>query len=187
MKDLSSVETLAIPADVTVKVKARTITVTGPRGTLTKNVGHVAMDIQIVGPKVTFTVWHGGRKHVACLRTIKSLVENMITGVTKGFLYKMKLVYAHFPINAIPAADGQSIQIRNFLGEKIVRDCAMLEGVKVSLSDVKDELIIQGNDIENVSQSAASITDKTRVKEKDIRKFLDGVYISERTNVVQEE
>lgn len=48
MKDLSSVETLTIPADVTVKVKARTITVTGPRGTLTKNVGHVAMDIQIV-------------------------------------------------------------------------------------------------------------------------------------------
>ncbi|WOO85545.1 60S ribosomal protein L9-A [Vanrija pseudolonga] len=187
MKDLSSVETLAIPADVTVKVKARTITVTGPRGTLTKNVGHVAMDIQIVGQKVTFTVWHGGRKHVACLRTIKSAVENMITGVTKGFLYKMKLVYAHFPINAIPAADGASIQIRNFLGEKIVRDCPMLEGVKVSLSDIKDELIIQGNDIEKVSQSAASITDKTRVKEKDIRKFLDGVYISERTNVVQDE
>ena len=32
---------------------------------------------------VVFTVWHGARKHVACLRTIKSLVENMITGVTK--------------------------------------------------------------------------------------------------------
>lgn len=48
MKDLSSVETLAIPADVTVKVKARKVTVEGPRGTLHKNVGHVAMDIQIV-------------------------------------------------------------------------------------------------------------------------------------------
>lgn len=33
--------------------------------------------------KVVFTVWHGARKHVACLRTIKSLVENMIIGVTK--------------------------------------------------------------------------------------------------------
>lgn len=48
MKDLTSVETLAIPSDVTVKVKARTITVEGPRGSLTKNVGHVAMDIQVV-------------------------------------------------------------------------------------------------------------------------------------------
>lgn len=58
------------------------------------------------------------------------------------------------------------------VGEKIVRECKMLEGAKVSLSDVKDEIIIQGNDIEKVSQSAASITDKTRVKDKDIRKFL---------------
>jgi ribosomal protein L6P/L9E len=60
------------------------------------------------------------------------------------------------------------------VGEKIVRECPMAEGVKVSLSDVKDEIIIQGNDIQSVSQSAAAITDKCRVKDKDIRKFLDG-------------
>lgn len=28
-----------------------------------------------------------------------SHIENLITGVTKGFLYKMRFVYAHFPIN----------------------------------------------------------------------------------------
>ena len=94
---------------------------------------------------------------------------------SQGFLYKMRLVYAHFPINAIPADDGCSIQIRNFLGEKIVRTCPMGKGVTVKLSDVKDEIIISGNDVEQVSQSAASITDRTRVKDKDIRKFLDGV------------
>ncbi|WWD17556.1 hypothetical protein CI109_101997 [Kwoniella shandongensis] len=188
MKDISSVETLAVPEGVTVAIKARTVTVEGPRGKLVKNVGHIQLDIQVVktakASKVVFTVWHGARKHVACLRTVKSMVENMIIGVTKGFLYKMRLVYAHFPINAIPSDDGSSIQIRNFLGEKFVRDCPMLEGTKISLSDVKDELILQGNDIEKVSQSAASITDKTRVRDKDIRKFLDGVYISERTTVV---
>lgn len=137
--------------------------------------------------KVVFTVWHGARKHVACLRTIRSAVENMIIGVTKGFLYKMKLVYAHFPINAIPSSDGESVEIRNFLGEKVARQCPMLPGTTIALSDVKDELILQGNDIENVSQSAASITDKCRVKNKDIRKFLDGIYISERTTVVKDE
>ncbi|ORX36942.1 putative 60S ribosomal protein l9 [Kockovaella imperatae] len=190
MKDITSVETLTIPEGVTVTIKARKVTVEGPRGTLTKDVGHVAMDIQIVpraGKKViVFTVWHGARKHVACLRTIKSLVENMITGVTKGFLYKMKLVYAHFPINAIPENDGAALQIRNFLGEKYIRNVPMLEGVKISTSDVKDELILQGNDVQNVSQSASSITDVCRVKNKDIRKFLDGVYTTERTTVVQE-
>ncbi|KAK4684649.1 large subunit ribosomal protein L9e, partial [Tremellales sp. Uapishka_1] len=191
MKDITSVENLIVPEGVTVALKARQITVEGPRGKLVKKVAHIQLDMQIVktakDTRVVFTIWHGNRKHVACLRTVKSLVENMITGVTKGFLYKMRLVYAHFPINAIPADDGSAVQIRNFLGEKIVRDCAMLGDTKVSLSEVKDEIIIQGNDIEHVSQSAASITDKTRVKDKDIRKFLDGVYVSEKTNVVIEE
>lgn len=53
------------------------------------------------------------------------------------------------------------------MGEKVVRKCPMLEGVTVK-EGAKDELVIEGNDIENVSQSAASITDKCRVKEKDV-------------------
>lgn len=39
------------------------------------------MDLKIVqssrGYEVKFVVWHGGRKHVACLRTVKSIVENV--------------------------------------------------------------------------------------------------------------
>lgn len=42
---------------------------------------------------------HGARKNVACLRTVRSIISNMIVGVTKGFKYKMRYVYAHFPIN----------------------------------------------------------------------------------------
>ena len=33
------------------------------------------------------------------IRQVCSHIENLITGVTKGFLYKMRFVYAHFPIN----------------------------------------------------------------------------------------
>ena len=86
MRDVIKTEELEIPEGVQIEVKARLITVTGPRGTLTKNVRHVDMDIRVLKgktTKVTLAVWQGGRKHVACLRTIRSLINNMVTGVTK--------------------------------------------------------------------------------------------------------
>ena len=44
-------------------------------------------------------IHHGVRKNVAALRTVRTLINNLIIGVTKGFKYKMRYVYAHFPIN----------------------------------------------------------------------------------------
>jgi len=160
MRDVIKTEELDIPSGVEIVVKSRLITVTGPRGTLTKNVRHIDMDIRVLKgktTKVTLAVWQGGRKHVACLRTIRSLINNMVTGVTKGFRYKMRAVYAHFPINCIIQDNGHAVEIRNFLGEKIVRHVNMLDGVNVAESSQKDELVLEGNDIDNVSQSAASI------------------------------
>ncbi len=59
------------------------------------------MDIRLVkspkGNKVKFIVWHGGRKHLACIRTAAAVFSNMIKGVTVGFQYKVRAVYAHFP------------------------------------------------------------------------------------------
>lgn len=149
MRDIYKDEELLVPEGVKVTIRARVVTVEGPKGSLCKHVKHINMDLKLLstpkGQLVKFIVWHGGRKHVACLRTVKSLVENMIIGVTKGFLYKMRAVYAHFPINIIIADDAKSVEIRNFLGEKRVRHVPMLEGVTVAESKAqKDEITIQG-------------------------------------------
>ena len=48
MKDITANESLSIPEGVDIKIKSRIVTVTGPRGTLTKAVRHIQMDIQIV-------------------------------------------------------------------------------------------------------------------------------------------
>ncbi|KAI7908223.1 ribosomal protein L6, alpha-beta domain-containing protein [Cokeromyces recurvatus] len=181
MKDIYKQDELVIPEGVKVSIKSRQVTVEGPRGVLTKNLRHLNIEITVVGQKVRFVVHHGLRKHVACIRTVRSLVNNMIIGVTKGYQYKMRYVYAHFPINVIISDAGDAVEIRNFLGQKVVFNVKMREGVKVESSkSQKDELILTGNSLENVSQSAADIQQSCLVKNKDIRKFLDGIYVSER-------
>ncbi|CAJ2643982.1 unnamed protein product [Trifolium pratense] len=75
------------------------------------------------------------------------------------------------------------------LGEKKVRKVDLLDGVSIVRSEkVKDEVVLDGNDIELVSRSCALINQRCHVyKNKDIKKFLDGIYVSEKGSVVTEE
>merc|ERR1712031_44325 len=150
---------------------------------------HLAVDIYMVD-KETIKVekWFGKKKQLASVRTVCSHIENLFKGVMKGFLYKMRAVYAHFPISCAISEGGSLIEVRNFLGEKYIRRVRMHGGVTVENSKgQKDELIVSGNSIEAVSQSAALIQQSTTVKNKDIRKFLDGLYVSEKTTVEKDE
>merc|ERR1712000_598609 len=178
---------------VKVGIKTRTVTVEGPRGKLVKNLGHLAVSFKHAGKNVIkIELHHGNRKNVATLRTVRTIINNLIIGVTKGFKYKMRYVYAHFPINVNIEKNKETglfeVEIRNFIGEKLVRRVVMQPGVEVDVSTAqKDELVLSGNDLQNVSQSAADIQQICRVRNKDIRKFLDGLYVSEKGNIVQDE
>ncbi|KAJ3153403.1 60S ribosomal protein L9 [Geranomyces michiganensis] len=188
MKSIIQEKDIVIPEGVTLDVKSRVVRVKGPRGVLNKDLKHVNMEILRVAPnKIRIKVWHGVRKHIACIRTVASHIENMIKGVTKGFEYKMRFVYAHFPINVNVVDNGGEVEIRNFLGEKIVRRIKMLGDTKIEHSTAqKDEIILTGNNIDHVSQSAASIQQSCAVKNKDIRKFLDGIYVSEKGLLIKD-
>ncbi|KAF2916772.1 hypothetical protein DAI22_09g144800 [Oryza sativa Japonica Group] len=172
MKTILASETMEIPEGVTVQVAAKVVTVEGPRGKLTRNFKHLNLDFQLLegGRKLQVDAWFGTRRTMAAIRTAISHVQNLITGVTKGYRYKMRFVYAHFPINASITNSNTAIEIRNFLGEK----------------KVKDELVLDGNDIELVSRSAALINQKCHVKNKDIRKFLDGIYVSDKGTITED-
>ncbi|GAB1221126.1 hypothetical protein ENUP19_0064G0035 [Entamoeba nuttalli] len=186
---LKKTEHVVIPEGVTIEINRKNIKVTGPRGSLTREFQHPKVDIyasKLVvkkeGPKenvVVIDMWYGNRRDSAVVRTIASHIKNMITGVTKGYQYKMRVVYAHFPVTLVIADDGKSIQVQNFLGEKRTRHISMYDGVVVKKLG-KDEICLEGNDVEKVSQSAANIHAANLVRNKDIRQFLDGVYVSEK-------
>ncbi|KAL2108785.1 hypothetical protein VUR80DRAFT_3381 [Thermomyces stellatus] len=189
MKFIHSQELLNIPEGVKVNIKSRVVTVEGPRGKLVKDLSHLAVSFSKPKAKVlAIEMHHGSRKSVAALRTVKTIISNLITGVTKGYVYKLRYVYAHFPINVNVEKNSETdcyeVEIRNFVGQKLVRRVNIRPGVEVEISKAqKDELILSGISCEDVSQSAADIQQSCRVRHKDIRKFLDGIYVSEKTNI----
>lgn len=190
MRQILSTRFIAIPKDVTITIKARTVTVKGPRGELTKTFKNRQTSmVKLSDKKIRVDIWGGSRKDLACLRTTTAHIENMITGLTKGFKYKMRFVYAHFPINGTIIADEiPSFEIRNFLGEKRVRTVKARAGVSIVKStDVKDEIQVSGNDLNAVSLTCSDISSVTKVRKKDIRKFLDGIYVSEKGFIESEE
>ena len=116
------------------------------------------------------------KRQRAMVGTLASHIGNMIAGVTKGYEYRMKVVYSHFPIQ-LKAASGELV-ISNFLGERKSRSARILDGVKVDV--LKDEVVVTGINKENVGQTMANIEQATRVRGFDIRVFQDGVYLVEK-------
>jgi large subunit ribosomal protein L6 len=163
-----------VPDDVDVNVEKRKVTVTGAKGTLVRDFSHVPISIEAEDNK-TVRVWAEWprKKEASLVGTVHSHIQNMITGVEKGFSYKLKIVFSHFPISV--KVQGKSVMIENFTGErraKIIGDAQ----VKVQSEDI----IVEGINLEDVSQTAANIEQATKVKNKDPRVFLDGIYVYER-------
>ncbi|CAL1132202.1 unnamed protein product [Cladocopium goreaui] len=164
-----------------ITVKSKIVEVTGKHGSLKRDFKHLPIELFLSdgGKKVVARMYFAKSKQCSMLNTVCSHISNLFEGVTKKFEYKMRLVYAHFPINVNIINGGKTIEIRNFLGEKVVRTVHMLPGATVDKSSsTKDEIVVTSADIELAGRSAALIHQSCLCKKKDIRKFLDGIYVS---------
>ena len=100
----------------------------------------------------------------------------------------MRLVHAHFPINVVIPKDGSVITVKNFLGGKQDKIIPMRGGTTVRTSaDVKGELIFDGIDNQAVSLVCSQVKQVCRVGRKDERKFLDGIFVSQKTLIEPKE
>merc|ERR1712085_133760 len=130
-------------------IKAKRVEVTGKHGTLKRDFRHLPIELWTAasGHEVRARMYFAKSKQLSMLRSVCSHIRNLFDGVTSKFEYRMRLVYAHFPINATIANGGNTVELRNFLGEKRVRVVNMLPGVKVDKSAAtKDELVVTGTD-----------------------------------------
>jgi large subunit ribosomal protein L9e len=179
---------LKIEDDVTIGIKAGVVEVQGPRGVLRRDLSHLSLEFEWVPAEkqVSARCWFGNRKLVARINTLFGHIKNMVTGVTKGFRYKMRFVTAHFPIKHTIIEDLNELQFTHFMGQRERFSVKAPVGVQIKNSESqKEEIWIEGTDVDAVSVTCARIHQLTHIRNKDLRKFLDGIYISEKGHIAE--
>jgi large subunit ribosomal protein L6 len=173
-------KTIQVPDNVDLKLDGKKITAKGTKGSLTRDFSFAPISIEGEGKNIRIWATWPRKKEAALVGTIYSHINNMITGVTKGYSYKLKIVFSHFPISV--KVQDKSIVIENFTGERKPRRIKIIGDVKVKIDP--EDIIVEGVNLEQVSQTAANIEQSTRVRRKDPRVFLDGIYVYERNEGV---
>jgi large subunit ribosomal protein L6 len=176
VKSIVAKSVLEVPENIQLTLNNQQITVQGPLGELKRDFSHAPLSFEHENKKITIEVMWPDKKTEATVGTIHSHIQNMIKGVTHGFTVKMKIVFAHFPMS-IKIQENQVI-IENFFGERRPRRASIFGDVQITVED--DDVIIQGINLEAVTQTAANIQQATHIKKKDPRVFLDGIYVYER-------
>ena len=182
MRVIETLKTVEIPEDVDVKIEGRIVTVRGEKGELTRDFSHTAISIYLEEKTITAQANWPRKREAALVGTVCSHIQNMITGVTKGFTYKLKIVFSHYPISV--KVKEKTAVIENFTGERSPRIAKIMGDTKVVVKG--EDVIVQGINIEDVSQTAANIEKATKIKRKDPRVFLDGIYVYERHEGMEE-
>jgi len=162
-----------IPNAVKIKLQGKKVTVSGSKGELSKDFGHTRLDLSLGKEGLKVWVVNPRKRETSLVNTISTHVNNMIKGVTQGFTYRLKIVFVHFPMTI--RIQGKRILIQNFLGERRPREATIIGETTVSVQG--DDVIVEGINIEDVGQTAANIQQATRIRRKDLRKFLDGIYV----------
>lgn len=165
-------EEIPIPNELEVTIN-KEITVKGPKGELKRKFKQGKVNIRLEDDKVVLETSFPKKKDKAMLGTLRSHINNMILGLTEEFTYRMKIVYAHFPMTVKTTQN--KVSIENFLGERYPRTAKIVGNSKVKIQG--DEIIITGINKEEVGQTMANIEQATKIKGRDPRVFQDGIYL----------
>ncbi|SRR5579875_313225 len=172
---------IEVPDKVKVSESHRILSVEGPLGKTRKNFKKIPVDLKVEGKSIMLKSLGTRKKDYAIFKTAESIVNTLIKGVQTGYTFKMKVVYAHFPITV--KVKDNSVHVENFQGERAPRVSKIFGTTKVIPKG--DDVIVTGPVLTDVSQTAASLQQNTKVKNKDSRVFLDGIYLFEKHDGIE--
>ncbi len=167
---------VAIPEGVTVTVNKHMVLFVGPLGKTHKSFRNIPVSVKVEEGKVLLSAINLKKRDYAILHTARSIIRNICEGLITGYTVKMKVVFSHFPITV--KVEGKKILIENFQGERSPRVTNIVGNTKVTPKG--EDVILTGEVWTDITQTAANIELKSKVKNKDHRVFLDGIYAFEK-------
>ncbi len=169
-------DAIDIPEGIKVTQKKHMLSFVGPLGKTFKSFRTIPVNIELSEKQILLKAIRNKKRDYAILHTARSLIRNICEGLIVGYTIKMKIVYAHFPVTV--KVDGKIIIIENFQGERAPRKTHIVGNTKVTSKG--EDVILTGEVWTDITQTAANIELKTKVKNKDHRVFLDGIYVFEK-------
>ena len=174
-------EIVEIPEGIKITMKKHMMQFTGPLGKTFKSFRKIPVNVEVNEDKITLKAQGKRKRDYSILHTSRSLIKNICEGLTEGYTIKMKVVYAHFPVTV--KVKDKIISIENFQGERAPRITHIVGNTKVVPKG--EDIILTGEVWTDITQTAANIELKTKVKNKDHRVFLDGIYIYEKKKGIE--
>ena len=165
---------IIIPEGTEVIRDGNIIVVKGKKGKLQKDFTKIPTVLLFDNGKIIVKPSGERKKDLALVNTVRSIINSMIKGVESGFTYKLKIVFSHFPISV--KIKDKNVIVDNYFGERSSRTSRIV-GDATNVIVNGEDIIVKGPSLEDVSQTAANIESSTKIKNKDLRVFLDGIYI----------
>lgn len=141
-----------IPAGVEVKIDGNTVTVKGPKGALTHTV-HPNITVAVEGNEVIVTRPNDEKENRALHGLTRSLIHNMVEGVTNGFSKTLQVNGVGYRV----AKQGKTLVMN--LGYSHQVNVDETEDIKIDAPDA-NTIVISGIDKQKVGQFAAEVREK---------------------------
>ncbi len=143
---------ITVPAGVDVKIDGTIVTVKGPKGTLTQEI-HPDMIIEREGAEILVKRPSEQKEHKALHGLTRSLLNNMVIGVTEGFKKELE-------INGVGyRAQKQGKKLVLNLGYSHPVEMEEIDGITIDVPD-QNKIIISGPDKQVVGAFAANVREK---------------------------
>ena len=143
---------VAIPAGVEAKLDGNTLTVKGPKGTLTQEL-HQDMKVEVGANEITVTRPSEIKEHKALHGLTRSLIANMVTGVTTGFSKSLEVNGVGYRV----AKQGKDLVMNLGFSHQVIM--SEIDGISIEVPN-PNQIIISGPDKQKVGQFAAEVREK---------------------------